>query len=246
MKYPGGKFRQGKRIINSIRKYMGQEFYKYNTFVDLFTGGGNMLMYIPSNFKIYAVDIDCEVIEALKQIYKDPSVFPKNNKEFTKEDYDKIKLTHNPKWLAGIAKYSYSFGTHLWEGYAGVNGKRDTIKEQYNNITKQHNAIKDKDITFICDDYRNLTFKNSIIYADPPYNKTILKAYEFERKIGFDWNEFYNWIVKISKLNNVIFFTDYSNELPKGFIVIEKWERKVTFKGKKHHKIEYLITYKGE
>jgi DNA adenine methylase len=70
------------------------------------------------------------------------------------------------------------------------------------------------DATFICEDYRNVSFPdNSIVYCDPPYAGTT----EYSNSSEFSHEDFWDYVRKISE-NNIVFVSEYG--APNDFVEI--------------------------
>jgi len=103
MKYQGSKRRIAKFIIPILLKDV--------IFYDVGCGGANLIDKVPLSNRV-AVDKDEYLIEALKVIRDNPEKLPKDNKEFTEDDYKDIKNNKDkyPKWLVGYVGYALSWG----------------------------------------------------------------------------------------------------------------------------------------
>jgi site-specific DNA-adenine methylase len=233
MQYVGSKYRLGRYLVPIILMYTPSEITRW---YDVFTGGGNMFFHIPQHFERYGIDIDCEVIEALKQIQRDPTVFPKSTDEFTQEDYYRLKNDITaPKWLRGYVKHVCSYRGIEWAGYSHLhrdgNRLRDKIRESYKLVLKQQKYLQG--VKFICADYREIEYKApAIIYADPPYSigndsKSLYGNH-------FDWQSFLEWVQQMANKGFYVFFSDYGNYHDLGFkLVFEKrHQNNLSSKGK--------------
>lgn len=85
MKYMGSKARIVKYILPIILK----ERKECQWYVEPFVGGANMIDKVSGN-RIGA-DSNPHLIEALKLIRDNLQIIPKNNSEFTEDDYKNIK-----------------------------------------------------------------------------------------------------------------------------------------------------------
>jgi DNA adenine methylase len=106
MKYQGSKRRIAKHLIPIMMQYVKNED---TVFYDVCCGGANLIDKVLLKNRI-AIDKDEYLIEALKVIRDNPEWLPKNNKEFTEQDYKEIQRNKDkyPKWLVGYVGYALS------------------------------------------------------------------------------------------------------------------------------------------
>lgn len=121
----------------------------------------------------------------------------KNNKE----EYSKS--------LVAIAGFCATYNAKWFGGYAGiVKTKIGTYRNYYDeairNIQKQ--VCKLQDVEFRIGDYKQYSeVKNTLIYCDIPYEGTT----QYGTSIGFDYNEFWEWVRTMSK-NNIVLVSEYN------------------------------------
>ena len=108
MKFMGSKRRLSKYILPIMLKDRKPNQY----WVEPFVGGGNMIDKVGGN-RIGA-DIDYWAIQALISIRDNVDELPKNNKEFTEEDYKNLRKNDTYKFK-GYAGYAFSWGAK-WLG----------------------------------------------------------------------------------------------------------------------------------
>ena len=219
MKYMGSKRRIAKYILPIILENIGD-----NYFVDLFTGGGNLIMYANCKNKI-ANDINPYSIAFLKKIQKDGcNWLPENNKDFTEENYNYVKAhkdKFNPAFLGHVG-FNLSYGGKWFNSpRRDSKGLRDYIAEAYREACKQAEMIKD--VTFLCFSYEQVKLpENSIIYCDIPYKDT--GKYQAVDK-SFDYDKFYAWCRIKSNEGHKIFISEYN--MPSDFTCVWEKEHKV-------------------
>ena len=228
MKYMGSKRRIAKDILKVMLEDIGD-----NYFVDCFCGGGNLIMYANCKNKI-ASDINPYVIQFFKRLQKEgTSWLPKNNEEFTKDDYN--YMNKNKKWfcksILGYVGYAISFGGKWFSGWCSDScGKRDYVAESYRNACKQLELIKD--VKFICSPYDKLDIpENSIIYADPPYKNTT----KYDAVDEFDHEKFYNWCRLMKSKGYKIYVSEYN--MPDDFKCIWEKDLKITVAKDSNNKV---------
>lgn len=217
------------RIAKDILKVMQPDIDKTGCFVDMFCGGGNLLQFVNAK-RIIANDINEYTVAYLSKLYVDYDWLPKNNKEFTKEDYIYTKNNQHayPTYLLGHIGYNLSFGGKWFGGFRSDNiGKRDYIAEAYRGAIKQHNNLVSKDISFYNLSYDEAPFEdNCVIYCDIPYKNTT------KYKSNFNHDKFYEWCRKVKKENDelgnnvIIYVSEYG--MPEDFECVWQKEIKMT------------------
>ena len=193
---------------------------KYSAYVEPFVGGANMIKTVAGMLRI-ASDVNPYVIQAITSIRDESELLPKNNKEFTENDYNKLKLSDEYKYK-GFAGFSYSFGGKWLGGWARgkkANGiSRDYVAENYRSAQIQSKKIQG--IDFKCCSYAELKIpENSLIYCDPPYRDTT----KYKTKQNFDHEKFYRWCVCQSKKGHTVFVSEYN--MPADFKLV--WKSKI-------------------
>ena len=211
MKYMGSKARIVKQIAPMVLEFRqpGQMVY------DVCCGGGNFIGHIPGPRT--GIDVDPYAIAALKLIRDTPEVLPRNNRDFTEEDYRRIRNRNDPheKAIKGYAGYALSYGGKWFGGWCrDGQGRRDYVAEAYRNAVKQSRQLQGA--VFVCANYSDFEYEpGSIIYADPPYRNTTTY------KHGFDHDAFYDWLRAMNGAGHFVYISEY--EMPDDFICI--WER---------------------
>ena len=238
MKYMGSKARFTKDILPIILENRLPNQY----FVDLFTGGANVVSLVDGNR--IANDKNKHLIEMFKGLQNG------NHRPFeiSKELYDKVRTEYNNStniefddfMIGWIGWMGSANGRFFDGGYSGHSvGKRDYISEQIKNTEAQLDKIKD--ITFIHSDYSKLEIpNNSKIYCDIPYEDT--KQYSSSK--NFNHNNFWNWAREKSQDGHEVFISEYN--APDDFECI--WQMEVTNSmntTKTYKPIEKLFKYKG-
>lgn len=183
MNYIGGKFRTLKQILPLISGNI-------NTFVDLFCGGCNVAVNVPSR-KTICNDINFRVMEIFQILKDTPIVLVKdyiesrikeyklsktNEEGFLKfrEDYNKFP---NPLDLYVLGCYSYNYQfrfNHRLEYNSSFGKNRSAFtKDMERNLIEFSERIRSKNIEFSSLDFMemDLSFlgENDFLYADPPY-----------------------------------------------------------------------------
>ena len=84
--------------------------------------------------------------------------------------------------------------------------------------------------------YKDLSFKNKVIYCDPPYVMSSHKYY----KENFDIDEFWNWVREQSKWNKV-FVSEC--DVPDDMTIVWQKECKAALNTSQKIMAEKLVTY---
>jgi len=198
MKYMGSKNRIAKEILPIILKDRKEnQFY-----IEPFVGGANLIDKVP-NPRIGS-DLNENVILALNCIQNHLYLIPKDNKEFTEEDYKNIKKSGQNDVIAYVG-FALSYSGKWFGGWCrDKDRKRDYVKEAYKNALKQHPKLQG--INLIHSDYRSLFIpKNSIIYCDIPYKNTTKY-----KNNDFDYNVFWEWCRNMTKKGHKVFISEYN------------------------------------
>lgn len=204
----GSKLRVAKHIIPIMLAYRT----KGQFWVEPFVGGANLIDKIDGN-RIGA-DINHYVIEALTLIRDNPESIPKNNTEFTEQDYKNLRLPDEMldarlRQLKGFAGFVYSYGAKWLGGWSrNKTNQRDYVKEGYSNAQKQSTNLQG--VHLVCSRYQSLEIPpSSLIYCDPPYQGTTKYTH------SFDHDAFWDWCRTMSKLGHIVFISEY--EAPDDF-----------------------------
>ena len=230
MIYQGGKYRIAKHIIPIItgNRRCNQ------TYVEPFIGGGIVMSGITG--KRIGSDLNEYTIEALKLIRDHPELIPKNNKEFTEEDFLYYKKYHEimpNKGMVGFVGFSYSFSGMFYHTWNRDNKGRDFVKFAYNSTMRQNKCIQG--VKLVNCSYDKLEIpENSIIYCDPPYENT----FEYKGVKGFNSIKFWNWCRDKIKEGHEIFVSEY--QAPSDFKCI--WQTNMISNLNRKNTVEKLFT----
>ena len=209
MKYMGSKNRIAKEILPIML-----EKRESRTWVEPFVGGANMIDKVQG--KRIGADINPYLIDALIAIRDYVIDLPKNNKEFTEENYKELRKNDNYKYK-GYAGFAFSYSGKWLGGWCrdGLN-KRDYVNESYKNAINQSPLLQD--VILVNESYLDLQIpENSLIYCDPPYEGTT------KYKDGFNHTEFWDWCRQKAKEGHIIFVSEYN--APNDFKCV--WEKKI-------------------
>ena len=209
MNYMGSK----NRIAKHILPIMLSNRKKGQIWVEPFVGGGNMIDKV-EGMRIGA-DANKWAIEALAAIRDHVSDLPRNNTEFTEEDYKKLRESDDYRFK-GYAGFAFSFGAKWMGGWARNSNDEDYIELGLKNAKAQ--SPKLKGVKLIHSSYDKLEIPpDSLIYCDPPYQDTT------SYKTGdFDHEKFWQWARCVNE-NHTVFVSEY--RAPSDFECI--WEKEV-------------------
>lgn len=186
-----------------------------------------MIQFATCKNKI-ASDINPYSIAFLQKIQKEGCEWlPKNNKEFTEEDYNYMK-THKDEFdnaTLGHVGFNLSYGGKWFNSpRRDRTNKRDYIAEGYREANKQ--AEKIKDVKFVCCSYNELDIpEKSVIYCDIPYFST--GKYEAVKE-EFDYDKFYKWCKYMTNKGHKVYVSEYN--MPSDFKCVWEKEHKVQIK----------------
>ena len=221
MNYTGGKY----KLLPQILPLFPTEI---NTFVDLFTGGGNIAVNVNAN-KIIANDNETHVIDIYKAFQNGydsvegiinaiESYIAKYNLSIDNtEGFNKLRNDYNSNpfksnYITSTVLYvliCYSFNHQFRfnsEGEFNMPfGKNrsqwnDTMKK---NIINFHKAITEKNIIFTNKDFNELKIdklsSNDFVYCDPPY---LITCATYNEKDGWNENSERKLLELLDKLNS--------------------------------------------
>jgi len=192
----GSKRRVSKYILPIILPYRKPNQY----WVEPFVGGGNMIDKV-SNPRIGA-DINPYVIQALTSIRDYINEIPKNNTEFTKEDYQKLKLSDDYKHKGYIGHIA-AFGGIWLHTWAFDILHSDYIAKGYRNAVKQSPKLQGVEL-YNCSYDELVIPPNSLIYCDLPYKGSTEYRHEF------DHDKFWEWCRVMSNSGHTVFVSESS------------------------------------
>lgn len=212
--YHGGKARVGAEISAIIKDIADLYYEECGTIIkgycESFAGMLGVYRHIPELFKDYekkhkikldylAGDINGSLIKMWKESKRGwipPTKF------YTKKQWEKLRDTEGTSALKGFIGHAYSFRGIYFSGYVDFKN----IKNSSNNIVEIGKKIKR--VKFYNDTYDYFSdLKGYILYLDPPYKKTTQFYLE-----DFDYEEFQDWVQKMSK-HNIILISEYSKPI---------------------------------
>lgn len=244
MVYMGSKSKYANQIVPILQKAIDDN--NVTTYIECFCGGCNIIDKIKCENK-YAFDRSDTLIALLDLASKNFDAIPEDgNREMWDKGkaYVKDGIIPEDMTLAEIGAIEF-FSSYcnggFPRGYAKNTETRNYYKEAYNNLKAQ--APNLKDIKFKCQNYWELEdYENAVIYLDPPYQGTKIYGYANQPKMNYD--DFWNWVRKISK-KNYVFISEQS--APEDFEVIWEQEAVRTMNKENNFKaVEKLFKYKGE
>ena len=211
MKYQGSKNRISKDILPIILEHKSEAAF----YIEPFVGGGNMIDKVDG---IERIGYDCnqDAIDGLIAIRDNVHLLPKDNKEFTEDDYKNTR--GHGHILQGYISFALSYGGKHWGGWRRDSAeRRDYVKEAYNNAVKQSPKLKGVTLIHRTNilDCSFSSIKRSIIYCDPPYKATT------KYKHSFDHVKFWDWVRDLST-RHWVYVSEY--EAPDDFKCIWKKE----------------------
>ena len=245
MVYMGSKNKYSSHIAPILQKAIDDNNIKlYN---EPFVGGANMIDKIICEQRI-GYDRSDTLIALLNQARDEwDAVLKDGSRELWDKGKGYVKDGVMPEDMSladiGAMEFfaSYSNGGFP-RGYAKNTDTRNYFKEAYRNLEAQAPSLKG--IEFYCQDYLDLdeNISGAVIYNDPPYAGT--KFYGYANQSKMDYDEFWNWVRKLSK-NNLVYTSEQT--APDDFEIV--WQQDVvrtTNKENNFKAVEKLFKYKGE
>ncbi len=234
MKYMGSKARIAKPLAKIIQNYIDKNNIEY--YIEPFVGGANLITEINSKNRL-GRDKNKDCIKALMFIKDNIKDIPKNNKEFTEEDYHNIKQNRNRTELESFAGFAYSWGAKWKGGWCrDRKGKRDYVAEAYRNALKQ--SPKLQGVVLQQGNYTEVMTQptKTLIYCDPPYVGTTGYKDKFNHK------EFWEWAEARSLEGNIVLVSEY--QAPTGWKSI--WQAEINNSLNKAKAVERLFVFNKE
>jgi len=219
MNYTGGKFKLLSQILPLFPKDIG-------TFVDLFTGGGNVAVNVDAD-RIIANDFSSEVINIYKMFQGFENVddlisdindvinkydLSKTNSEGFLKLRNDYNATHNNDKFKSILLYvliCYSFNNQIRFNSKGEYnmpfGKDRSMftDRMKGNLINFHKAITEKNIIFTNYDFKEIKIDklsyNDFIYCDPPY---LITCASYNERDGWNENEEKSLLSILDRLND--------------------------------------------
>lgn len=239
MKYVGSKARLSKDIAPIINNLIKSN--DITTYIEPFVGGANMIEHIICKNKI-GYDENKYLISMwnkLKEGWNPPM-------DFTKEKYIDVKNNMEQKYeeyFIGLVGFCATYNSGWFRRWGGsavtkVGKERNYYNEAVRNILKQLPNVLD--VTFNHADALELTFENSLIYCDAPYEDSKYEMY----KDSFDFNQYWNKVREWSK-DNIVLISEY--KAPDDFVCIFEKQLTTTFDNKQRKKdTEKLFIHKSK
>lgn len=202
------------RIAKHILPIMLAERKPDQWWVEPFVGGANMIDKVEG--KRIGADINHYLIDALIAIRDCAVDLPKNNKEFTEDDYKQLRKSDDYKYK-GYAGFAFSYGGKWLGGWRRDRlNKRDYVNESYKNAINQSPLLQG--VRLLNESYLDLQIpENSLIYCDPPYERTT------KYKDYFNHTAFWQWCREKVKEGHDIFISEYN--APEDFECI--WQKEI-------------------
>jgi DNA adenine methylase len=208
----GGKAKISKKLVDFLEsKRKPNQLY-----VEPFLGGCNVLPHLSGE------RWGNEIIPDLILLYcaiRDGWVPPS---EIQESLYNKLK-TEKPSPLRGMAAIGCSFSGKWFGGYARSKDRNYALNAK-NGLMKIAPKIKSVKFTNMSYDEMKIP-EGSLVYCDPPYEKTTKYKNQFSHK------QFWCWARCLSKTCDV-YVSEYS--APEDFVEVWKVERNLEMRTNKH------------
>ncbi len=212
MKYMGSKARIAKHILPIILKDRKEGQLYWEPFV----GGANMIDKVEG--RRLGSDSNEFLISALELIKDSPCDIPRNNSEFTRDDFmaAKRKSFCNSSKIEHLMMFCCSFSANFKGSFAIGHDGEDFVRAAFNSAQKQSKLIKG--VKLEAKSYDSVDVKeDSIIYCDPPYANTA------KYRDNFDHEKFWQWCRDKVTEGHQVFISEYS--APDDFVCI--WSKEI-------------------
>ena len=253
MRYFGGKSKIAKDIASYINNIiLENEVKKCNTlaesvkyqkksqnilthththYVEPFCGSCNVASKVKSDKK--TLNDKNNYLIAMFQALQNGWVPPS---EVSVEEYYQAKQNMNLEpHIAGFIGFACSFAGKFWGGYARDNKGGNYALRGKNSILKKMDGLKNAEFT--CKDFKELDYKDAIIYCDPPYKNT---TPYYKSILGeFPYDDFIEWVKKQSE-NNLVFVSEYKHNLPDGAKIVLEIPSRTSIRGGDGNVIETI------
>ena len=200
MRYLGGKTRNANAISKVINHSMNGRDY-----LEPFCGGLSVSVRIESRSMMLS-DIHPGLISLYKDLYNDTFIFPE---KVGREEYDAIKNAADySDPLSVLIGFGLSYAGKWWGGYDSYYDTRNNVGKTWtmlrSSTVKKFKALREKNVTFVCEDYKKFDPANCVIYCDPPYKNTT--SYDFVGDFNHDefWKTIRHWSSK-----NTVFVSEF-------------------------------------
>lgn len=229
MVYMGAKTKYAKDIVPILQEYIDKNNIQY--YIEPFVGGANIIDKIKCANK-FGYDKSYPLIALHQKARENMQEIPEhgtsewwyNAKDIYRRHEGAPSIENEmPAWKIGAISFLASFSNGGFSrGYAKNKGDRDYYNEAYRNLKAQSEQPLYKDINFSwISDYKDINIpNNSLVYCDPPYMNTKPYGYKFE--IGFNYEEYWEWVRQLSK-NNIVICSEQT--FPEDFKII--WTKSV-------------------
>lgn len=214
MKYMGSKARHAKHILPIILKDRKPDQW----YVEPFVGGANVIDKVDG--KRIGADSNEYLISFYEYLQQGGEV-PELHIDSFGYKHIKENMGLYKSWYVGMIGFCYSYGAKFFGGFIG-NSKdvvcegRDRMGESYRAAVGAKKQVKG--VNLFCCSYLDLLIPpNSLIYCDPPYEKTT--GY----KDKFDHDQFWQWCRDKRAEGHTIFVSEYN--APDDFVCV--WEKEV-------------------
>ena len=236
MAYLGGKSKNAQHIIDVLN----DPLFDGMDYIEPFLGYGHILRRVKNKNSYSAYDGNPLLITLLKSIQNECEI-----PMITKQRYYELKLNPKNNLETAVACFTHSYNGKPWGGYVFDNtntasykksGKYMNYREQRLNYYKklqQNEIFMNTEIQ--CSSFEKLNPTNSIIYCDPPYEKTTGYGCSFNHTLFWEtmrkWSEF-----------NIVFISEYN--APDDFVKIAESKKRVTLHpAKKTYQSENLYVW---
>ena len=205
MKYHGGKTRVGEKISNIIQELIDNN-EQIKGYCEPFCGACGVIKHLTQNnqkLEFVAGDNHESMIKMWKSLQTgwEPDI-----SNISKEYYLSLKGNGESSAQKGFIGHCLSFGGLYFKVYMEELVPR--IENSKKNIIKR--SLDIKNVSFSVGDYTQFShLKNNIIFCDPPYQKLNKYYDEYDNRLNFDNDLFWEWCGEMKK-NNIVIVNEMS------------------------------------
>lgn len=223
-------------LLRQLRKLSERERESNTTFVSLFCGSCAVETKLIPNYKKSICNDNHKYLISLYKALQNGYIPPDY---ITEEEYKRVRENINkekPEYV-GFVGFGSSFGGKWFEGYG--RSKKPNGEIRWHSEESKRALLRDikilQNAEFTCLDYHDVPIpKQSVVYADPPYNNTT--GYGGKK---FDSESFWEYMREISK-DNQVFISELT--APDDFECI--WEKPFTRTLDRNKENQFKVTEK--
>ena len=237
MQYMGGKVRQSKGLIQTLKPFINSEVTYVEPFCGALSSSSRVVRELHPH-KVLLNDVNQSLILMLSKCFQDGCDWlPLGITRSEYEWYRRNQPMNDP--LTSFIGFGYTLMGDYYASYAPYKAK-GAVSGLRNKMKWLHNC---KEVEFSFGSYDCMGIPdNAVVYCDPPYSKR--KVHCFDK---FDEEAFWDWVRQLSK-RCAVFVSCY--DCPDDFETVYTWGDTAAIKQnsehtvtKRSHECEKLVRY---